>query len=130
LAPVDEVPAVPPGETHVQIADTLSYNAPSTGVLHDPDAAVDQPISASPRTVAKATPPPSRPRPTVRTSGKTSVKTASAAPAPAAPAHPASAPAAQPPAPLPPAAKPAPAPPTHDLAHTIGRFFHKLFGGH
>ena len=130
LAPVDEVPAVPPGETYVQIADTLSYNAPSTSVLHDPDAAVDQPISSSPRTVAKATPPTSRPQPTVRASGKTSVKTASAAPAPAAPAHPASAPAAQPPAPPPPTAKPAPAPPAHDLAHAVGRFFRKLFGGH
>jgi hypothetical protein len=164
LAPVEEVPPAQPGERHVQMTDTLSYN----GVTHDPDAqdAGDQASRpASPPVVAKASLPsrpqntvlpsrqteakaslPSRPQNTVRparqarpqaraqTGLQTHAQTAAvAAPASAKTPHPVSAPAAKPSAPPPPPpapakSAPAPAPPANDLAHVVGRLFHKLFG--
>ena len=178
LAPVEEVPPATAGERHVQMTDTLSYNAPSNGALHDPDAqaASDQsgdPVSApgsakaspvsrpqntvlpgghdeskaseatrsqntvppSGRSEAKANSP-ARPQNRVRQSGvpiraQAGAQTASAAPASAKAIHPASAPAAaKPSAPPPPPAKSAPAtaPAANDLAHVVGRLFHKLFG--
>jgi hypothetical protein len=186
LAPVEEVPPAPPGESHVQITDTLSYN----GVTHDPDAqdSADQASRpASPPVSAKANPPgrpqntalpsgqaeakaslPSRPQNTAVPSRQTEAKTnppgrpqntvrpasqarptaraqtgvqthaqtaAIASSASAKTPRPASAPAAKPSAPPPPppapaksTPAPAPSPPANDLAHVVGRLFHKLFG--
>src|SRR6266702_2173024 len=88
LAPVEPVPQAPPGERHVQITDTLSYNAPGSAA---------KPDSANPDAAGK-----------------------SAAKPESKPANPETDP----------SAKPAAQPPKRDLAHTIGHFFHKLFGGH
>jgi hypothetical protein len=88
LAPAAEAAPAAPGAPHVQIADTLSYNAPA-------------PAMAAPSAAA--------------TSAKKKSKNGAAAAA----AQPA---AGQPPAP------PAPKPP-NDLAHVVGRFLKRLFGG-
>jgi hypothetical protein len=86
LAPAAQVPQAAPGAAHLQIADTLSYNAPA-------------PAMAAPSAAAA--------------SAKKGKKSAAAA---------TSLPVAGPPA----AAKP---PPPNDLAHVVGRFFKRLFGG-
>ncbi len=117
LAPTEE--GAPPAQIPPQLTDTLVYN----GATHDPDALPPQdqigkapkPKPAAPPAPAPLPPPP--------------VQAAVAAPAPLPP----------PPAPVPaptPAPEPAnpevaPTPPPHrDMAHAVGHFFRRLFGGH
>lgn len=79
LAPAEEVPQVPPGERHVQVAETLSYNAPTTGALHDPDGE----NSGAPAGVHAGSSAPNG----VQTGRQPANVAAPAAPAPAPPAH-------------------------------------------
>jgi hypothetical protein len=86
LAPPAETPPVPAGAVHVQVTDTLSYNAPQPEVATAP---------APPAKGKKARP----------------AKAAAHSSSQSAPATPAT------------------APPPRDLAHVVGRFFKRLFGG-
>lgn len=107
LAPDPAVPAAPAGEVHAQVAATLNYDAGAT------------PSGSSGAATGTGTASSSGSSPSVN----------SVAPAPSSSA------AAQPPATSAPAvvraeAPPTPAPPAaNDLAHRIGRFFKRLFGG-
>ena len=115
LAPTEE--GAPPAQIPPQLTDTLVYN----GATHDPDALPPQDQLASapkPKPVATPVPAPLPPPP---------VQAAVAAPAPLPP------PPAPAPTPAPEPANPevAPTPPPHrDMAHAVGHFFRRLFGGH
>jgi len=116
LAPPEELPPVPAPQVPAQIADGLVYN----GTLKDPDALPPQDRAGNSASPAKpkpaAVPAPAPEPPPV-------VQAVAAAPAPLPPPPP-------PPEPEPakPAAPVAPEPPAKDVAHVVGRFFHKLFG--
>jgi hypothetical protein len=102
LAPDPAVPAAPAGEVHAQVAATLNYDAGTTPGRSSTASASNSGSSPSGSTVA----------PAVSSSG------GAQSPATSSPAvvH-----AEAPPPPAPPA--------TNDLAHRIGRFFKRLFGG-
>jgi hypothetical protein len=109
LAPVAAVPQAPPGAVHTQVATALHYDAGAAGSTSAAGAGTEAETEA----------------------GGTSASTAPAAGGAATTAHGAGATAAAAPAagiaeaPPPPAARPA-----KDLAHSIGRFFKRLFGRH
>jgi hypothetical protein len=107
LAPDPAVPAAPAGEVHAQVAATLNYDAGATpggssGAASSGETASSNGSSPTGSTVAPA--------------ASSSGGAQSAATSSPAVVH-----AEVPPAPAPPAA--------NDLAHRIGRFFKRLFGG-
>lgn len=104
LAPVGAVPQAPPGVIHTQVATSLHYDAGAPNPTADTGKGSDADGTSTP------TPP----------AGETEEATARAASSAAA--APATGIAEAPP---PPAALPA-----KDLAHSIGRFFKRLFGRH
>jgi hypothetical protein len=109
LAPVAAVPEAPPGAVHTQVATSLHYDAGAAGSTSAAGAGAGAETGA----------------------GGANASTAPAAGGAAATAHGAGATTATAPAaeiaeaPPPPAARPA-----KDLAHSIGRFFKRLFGRH
>ena len=103
LAPDAVVPSAPPGADHTQVAATLSFEAGAA-----PDAAG----SASKPAAGDNAPP--------TANGAPAAVSGAATPS-AATSSPAVVRAEAPPAPAPPSA--------NDLAHRIGRFFKRLFGG-
>ena len=103
LAPEPPVPAVPAGTVHAQVAATLDYEA---GATPDASASAGKPAPGDNASVASSGSP----------------AAASSAVAPSAATSSAAVVRAE--------APPAPAPPSaNDLAHRIGRFFKRLFGG-
>jgi hypothetical protein len=113
LAPPAEVPQAPPGEVHAQVTGALSY---SPG-LEDPDV-LDSSKPAQPTLPPLVAPQPVAPPP---------VQTAAVVPAAQPGVHPAAL--SQPAAAAPASGTAAQAPPNHGLAHAVGHFFKKLFGG-
>jgi len=110
LAPVAAVPQAPPGAVHTQVATALHYDAGAAGSTSAAGAEVGTEAEGANASTAP-------------TAGEAAVTAHSAgAAAAAAPAAPAAGIAEVPP---PPAARPA-----KDLAHSIGRFFKRLFGRH
>ena len=123
LAPTGppKVPQAPAGQVHAQVSATMAYGAGA-------DAAAASVASGS-----SPTPAPAAPATKPAASGRPPAVPPATAPIPAPAPPPAVAPAAQPvqPAPVEAKAPPPPAPPgAHDIAHRVGRFFKKIFGGH
>ena len=116
LAPTEELPPVPAAQAP-QLTDSLVYN----GLTKDPDALPPQ-VTTTPKPKPVLPPPAPAPVPPPPVQ-------AAVAPAPLPPPPPAPAPA---PAPEPAQPEVTPAPPPHnrDLAHAVGHFFRRLFGGH
>ena len=107
-----KVPQAPPGEVHAQVSATMAYEAPAETVPSGTGTSAVAPA------VAKAT---RSPAAVAKASASSSGAAAPSQPAPApAPPQPAVAVAHAPAAPAPPGA--------HDLAHSIGHFFKRLFG--
>jgi hypothetical protein len=107
LAPDPAVPAAPAGVVHAQVATTLNYDAGAT-----PGGSSSAATGAGTASNSGGSPSGSTVAPAPASSG---------AAQPAAASSPAVARAEAPPAPAPPS--------TNDLAHRIGRFFKRLFGG-
>ena len=106
LAPTAAVPQAPPGVVHTQVATSLLYDAGAVGAAGSNEGTGDKTETDGSGTTAGAT--------TQATERAAPNDTGKAAVAPAAGVAE---------APPPPAARPA-----MDLAHSIGRFFKRLFG--
>jgi hypothetical protein len=115
LAAPAEVPQAQPGEVHTQITGALSY---SPG-LEDPD------VLDSSRPAQPTLPPPVAPQPVAPP--PVQAVQAGAPPAVQLGVRPAALP--QPAAAAPASGTVTPAPSNHGLAHAVGHFFKKLFGG-
>jgi hypothetical protein len=112
LAPPSAIPQAAPGVEHAQVAAALRYDAtaPAQGAAAAESVTAGGDVGASPTAAPAGTP----------GQGATASAPVAAAPVTAPAAAPAPTVAQAPP--------PPPAPPVKDLAHSIGRFFKRLFG--